>query len=62
LTDNGEASIKIINLLGEVIFENRMIPSQKKINLDLTTCNEGIYFVEVKSGGKECIKKIILTK
>ena len=60
--DNSTAEIKIINLLGTVIFENLLNPVEKKINLDISSYNEGIYFVEIKSGGQECIKKMILSK
>lgn len=62
LPDNGEISIKIINLLGQVVLENQIEPVQRKINLELTGNPEGIYFVEIKSGEQECIKKVILRK
>ena len=62
LPGNSEASIKIINLLGQVVLESQIEPVQRKINLELTGNPEGIYFVEIKSGEQECIKKIILRK
>jgi hypothetical protein len=62
LPDNGETSIKIINLLGQLVLESQIEPVQRKINLELTGNPEGIYFVEIKSGEQECIRKIILRK
>lgn len=60
LPDAIQTSIKVYNLLGKVVAKDENRQGENRINLDLTGNNEGIYFLEIKSGDESSIRKIIL--
>jgi hypothetical protein len=57
-TKGNEINIKITNLLGEIVFENKT--SQQTIQFDLAGKPKGIYLVYVQSENKKYTGKIIL--
>jgi hypothetical protein len=53
----GGGELKITNVLGEIVF--RKTVNNKKENIDLTEAPSGIYFLNVKTGNGNVIKKIV---
>jgi len=62
LQNQNGCNIKVIDLLGNTIYDQNYIQHNRKINLDLSDNPEGMYFIEVKSGDQYLIKKIVLRK
>jgi hypothetical protein len=61
-SDNKEiVKLKIINELGEIIFDNINL-SSKEVNFNLTDQPNGIYLIEVTTGNGTISKKITLEK
>lgn len=54
--------VTVINLLGKVVMDMVYQSGQNGIVVDLAGNNEGIYFVEIKSGSEKTIQKVILRK
>ncbi|MES2679608.1 MAG: T9SS type A sorting domain-containing protein [Bacteroidota bacterium] len=52
------ANVTLIDLLGRAIF-NAQIKDGYRASLDLSTLNKGVYFVEVTSGDKKVVEKIV---
>ena len=57
----GNVSVKITNAMGEVIV-NSNNNTARSMQFDLSKNADGIYFIEVKSGDAQLIKKIFLNK
>jgi len=53
LPDNfaNEATIRITNLIGLVVFENKVSGSSGQINLDISGFDDGVYFVKISGKG-----------
>lgn len=57
LKDIGDAEISISNLLGEAVYKGTLTNSNSVI--DLSAIKSGIYFLQIESGGKRTLQKII---
>lgn len=57
-TENGDAEIKVYNILGECVFEDKLIG--KRAEITTKTLNDGIYFVNVQSGNQNIVWKVII--
>jgi len=57
----GQADIRVVNMLNEV-FEYKTINSHSGdiVPLDISEFPEGIYFLSIRAGGSEIIKKIVI--
>ncbi len=55
-----EIELKIVNLGGQEIYKKNYNLQQQSIEVDLSDYVSGMYFVSVKIGGNEIIRKIIL--
>jgi hypothetical protein len=61
--DLGSVSMKVYNLVGEIISETSdNISSPKKYAINLANHSNGIYFVEIKTEKGKAVKKIVLNK
>jgi len=60
INTNEEISVSVIDLVGKTVISNQLI-SDNSI-LDLTSLNNGVYFVKVTIGTKTGVKKIVLNK
>lgn len=61
--ENSDVKVTLLNTLGDVIKEStytELLPGENTLTLDLTTIATGIYFVKVKTGNSESIKKLII--
>ncbi|MCB0805148.1 MAG: T9SS type A sorting domain-containing protein [Bacteroidales bacterium] len=52
--------VSVFNVLNETIINNDEISNQESVQLDLSDQPAGLYFVRIKSGTTEIIKKIVL--
>jgi len=57
-----EFTIRITNLLGTVLFENKVAGSSSQIKLDLSGYDTGVYFVKVVGNGFENTNKVEKTR
>lgn len=61
--DFGDVNVKIYNVMGEVITQsNNNSSNVSEMKFDLSAQTDGIYFVEVRSGEKKVVKKVMLNK
>jgi len=59
---SSEATLSIYNVLGKLI-EQRMISSdQKRITLDVSDYNEGIYLYSIEADGQKVTKRMTVSK
>jgi PKD repeat protein len=54
-----DATIRLTDLLGQTLLYQPLVATQ--VTLDLTPFSEGVYFVEVAEGGKQAIKKLVIS-
>lgn len=60
---NSNATVTLVNILGEVVKEisyKDLLSGENKIVFDLKNTATGIYFVKVKNGTSESVKKLIV--
>ncbi|MCD4789626.1 MAG: T9SS type A sorting domain-containing protein, partial [Bacteroidales bacterium] len=62
LQNQNECQIKVIDLLGNTIYDQIYIQHNRKISLDLSENPEGLYFLKIKSNNVNFIEKIVLKK
>ena len=53
-------SVKIVDLAGKIIFNQSIYDNSKTVSLDLTGIPAGIYILEITSGNKSVVEKIVL--
>jgi hypothetical protein len=53
------ATIRITNILGSVILENKVVNGSSQIKLDVSGFDNGVYFVTVKGNGYENTIKVV---
>jgi len=53
-----DASVKVINTLGEIIMQEQLDVSDNKI--DLSAYDKGIYYLEIVTEKQKITKKIVL--
>lgn len=62
-SDLGNVSVKVYNLVGDVVSEQMdNISSPKKFQFDLSKESSGVYFVEVKTDNGATAKKVMISK
>jgi PKD repeat protein len=60
---SAKSKVNVYNLVGEKILSEEVNPSfNNLLQLDMSTCNSGIYFVTVDTGTKIISKRIMLVK
>ena len=57
----GNTNLKLMNSQGKVLV-NKNVIFQKSTELNLTSLENGIYFLELKNGNSKITKKLILQK
>ena len=57
---SGEVAVKIINTLGQTIYETKTAAVKTITVTPNSTLSQGIYFVEITNQGKSITKKIII--
>jgi hypothetical protein len=58
--NNGtHATIRVTNILGSVILENKVVNGSSQVKLDVSAFENGIYFVTVKGSGYENTIKVV---
>jgi len=63
ITGTGNASLRIMNTLGEVVMVyNNLAPGKNTLSLDVSKLNAGNYFYELKAGGAVLTKKLNIVK
>jgi len=65
LEDDELGSITVYNAVGQVVLRenmNKMNAGNKKYSLDVTSLNEGLYFVTIKVGNNTLTRKISVSK
>lgn len=56
---DGGATIRIMNIIGNVLYENRVDYSTNELKLDISGYSNGIYFVRIKCSGFEKTIKVV---
>ncbi|MCZ4408314.1 T9SS type A sorting domain-containing protein [Cryomorphaceae bacterium 1068] len=51
--------IKVINIIGQTIFEGEYNDPTQKIKLDISNLNQGVYLVEIRVNGSSITKRLI---
>lgn len=54
-----EVTVRITNIIGSVLLENRVVNGSNQIKLDVSGFGNGIYFVTVKGSGFENTMKVV---
>ena len=57
LNNNETLDLKVINMLGATILNNKVLVNTSTIGLDLTDLSNGLYIIEIKQNDKVSIKK-----
>lgn len=62
VTDNGLpiTNVKIINTSGQVVFHNKSILGATEITLPVSQLSSGVYFMRIKCGNTEVVKKFVV--
>ncbi len=55
----GEVSVKIISVLGEEMYEETFVGANKKINIDLSKYEDGIYLVKLTINNSMIVKPVV---
>ena len=59
--DIGIVDIEVMNILNSIVYSGQTETSSgKKLNIDLSTLEKGVYFIRIKSENSEKMEKIIL--
>lgn len=60
--DNGNYVVKVLNVLGETVYENSMEISNHKMNsqIDISDLNKGIYFINISNSESQITKRVII--
>ena len=59
LSEGGsDLEVTITDVIGKVVF-NYKGDFKNKIDVDMSTYNNGVYFIQIKSGGEIFIRKIV---
>jgi hypothetical protein len=56
-SDKHQTNVQLFSLIGELVYEARAIAGE--LNINMTSCTSGIYFLQVTSNGKTYLRKII---
>ncbi len=56
---NNSVEIKIVNIIGQTMFEREYNDANKKIRLDISNLNQGVYLVEINVDGSSITKRLI---
>jgi subtilisin family serine protease len=62
LKNNSINTFSVINLLGEVVVEQKIRPNETKIEIMLNKFSEGVYYIRFTSSTKNYLQKIILLR
>ena len=54
------SKIRIIDVLGNLIYENHSATQTQSISLDFSTLSKGLYFVEIENNNKTCVRYKIM--
>jgi hypothetical protein len=57
LNNNETLDLKVINMLGATVLNNKVLVNSSAIGLDLTYLSNGLYILEIKQNDKVSIKK-----
>jgi hypothetical protein len=65
LSDNSFVSVNVYNIYGKKVIKvlnEKQSPGEHKINLNASTLQNGVYFIEINVNGKLAIKKLVINK
>ncbi len=62
LEHKADIQLSLISVLGQVEFSQTLNTSSLKKTLDLTNLTNGLYLVEIKTGGKIALKKLFIAR
>lgn len=54
-----ETTISLYDVLGKMVFSNKVIPQNGTISLDFSSFKNGVYFVKIASKGRDLVRRII---
>jgi hypothetical protein len=58
IQDVASAEVTIVDVLGKTVLQKQI--TEKESTIDITGLNSGMYFIKLKSGGKEAVKKLMV--
>lgn len=56
------SQVRVMDALGRVVEQKNITAGPERIQLDLSTEREGLYFVEVSTGGNRMVERLVLTR
>ena len=56
------SQVRVLDALGRVVEQKNITAGPERIGLDLSTEREGLYFVEVSTGGDRLVERLVLTR
>lgn len=56
------SQVRVLDALGRVVEQKAFTAGLERIQLDLSTEREGLYFVEVNTGGNRLVERLVLTR
>ena len=62
LNNKAFQSLRVINLLGEVLMDRAIRAGENKIELELTSFAEGVYYIQLTSSEEKYLQKLILLR
>lgn len=62
LNNNSIKSLRVINLLGEVLMDRSININEHKIELDLASYADGVYYIQLNSSAEKYLNKLILLR
>lgn len=60
VTSSFEHSIRVFDVLGKMIFEDKEVKYKHTVSLDRNAC--GTYFIEMNMGGERMVKRVVISK
>jgi hypothetical protein len=57
--NSNSVEIKLINIIGQTMFEGEYNDATQKITLDISNLNQGVYLVEIRVNGSSVTKRLI---
>jgi hypothetical protein len=60
--DYQDATLKIINMLGETVLQKEVTINNVPLQIDISSFVEGIYFVKLQTDKETYLKKVIVNK